>query len=213
MAIKLTTESIVKMVHPSELQFTLDELNEHVSGWIEPFKVGPIWIMYKENSKETGEPLNKVASLFFNIAMYGTVLIVPPQQMPPSWDLTDESDRKYTAEQVDTGFLSALQTALVHNRVIGQNKEAYVPTKEDWTYVPPNEVDDETISFFNQSYWFIVQTKRSVDDNILYEDERLIVRALPADRLKTLHQMMDYYISLEEYEKCSELKKIIDFYK
>jgi len=53
MALKITTENTVKTLRPQNGKtFTIDELNEHVGGWIEPFKVGPVWVVCLEKSKE-----------------------------------------------------------------------------------------------------------------------------------------------------------------
>ena len=141
MAIRITSDAIVKVVKPVFHQFSLNELNDVVEGWIEPLKIGPIWVMYKEKAKESGEPLNQVASFFFDVAMYGTVLIVPPQQMPTEWDLMEPDDYRYTADQIESGFLTALQNALAYNRV--SDKTYKESPKEEWSYEPgDDELDD-----------------------------------------------------------------------
>lgn len=211
MAIKITTDAIVRTVKPTFHQFSLDELNDHVEGWIEPTKIGPIWVMYKEKSKEDGEPLNQVASFFFDVAMYGTVLVVPPQQMPAEWDIMDSSDHRYSADQVDSGFLSALQQALVYNRVIGSKSEEELRgfAKEEWTYQPTDDVDDNTKDFFKKAYDSIVSMNLTKENSILFEDDEIIVRTPSnTDRIKTIQQMIDFFVEEEEYEKCAKLLEV-----
>jgi len=214
MAIKITIDAIVKTVQPEKQQFSLDELNNHVDGWVEPLKIGPIWVMYREKSKEDGEPLNQVASFFFDVAIHGTVLVVPPQQMPTEWELMDDIDLRYSSDQVDTGFLSALQAALIQHRVFNSLTDTEMKSmmknhKEEWAYKPSEELDDDLREFFKRAYKSIVAQQKTDDDTVLFEDENIIVRTLnKEDRLKTIDQMIAYFIEEEEYEKCAALQKL-----
>ena len=214
MAIKITSDAIVRIVKPLSKQFQLDEINSHVSGWIEPFKIGPLWVMYKEKSKEEGEPFNQVASFFFEVPMYGTVLIVPPKQMPAEWDVIEPTDTLYTSDQIESGFLTSLQQALIYNRTVGglSPDELMNITKEEWIYEPLNEIDEHSIEFFKKSYQFIIEQPYN-EDNILYEDEDVIIRTLtPEDRIKTFNQMLDYFVESEDYEKCASIRDLIKSY-
>jgi hypothetical protein len=208
MAIKITTDSIVKMFRPAAHQFNIDELNHEVDGWVEPLRIGPIWVMYKDKGKEA-LPLNQLATFFFDVPMYGTVLIVPPKQMPTEWGMVDSDDLKFSSEQVETGFLSSLQQALVYNRIFSKENQVWEMPKEDWIYQPNDTVDEYAIEFFNKSYSFIVEEER--DGCILYEDDEVVVRTLTIeDKVKTYTQMIQHFVELEEYEKCAALQKLID---
>jgi hypothetical protein len=215
MAIKITSDAIVRIVRPLSKQFELDEINSHVSGWIEPFKIGPLWIMYKEKSKEEGEEFNQVASFFFDVAIYGTVLIVPPKQMPTEWDIVEPDDNMYTSDQIESGFLSSLQQALIYNRTMGGlSPEDFLNlAREEWIYDPTDEIDEHSIEFFKNSYQYIIDQPHN-DENILYEDEDVIIRTLtPESRLKTLNQMLDYFVESEDYEKCAAIRDLIQSYQ
>jgi hypothetical protein len=215
MAIKITADAIVKMIRPKDQHFSLDELNDHVNGWIEPLKVGPVWVVYREKSKENGEPLNQVASFFFDVAIYGTVLVIPPQQMPIEWDLLEPADLQYSSDQVDTGFLSALQGALVYNRVFGATNivsQNSVIRKQEWSFKPSDAIDEETAEFFNKAYESIVKIRKD-NENVLFEDETLVVKTSSTeDKVKTIKQMIDYFVQSEDYEKCAELQKLVKEY-
>jgi hypothetical protein len=208
MAVKITSEAIVRTIKPSREHFTLDELNSHVEGWIEPLKVGPFWVMYKENSKESGKEYNQVASFFFDVPIYGTVLIVPPQQMPTEWELAGPEDFRYTADQIDAGFLTSLQNSLMMYRTFNTQVEKEIIPKEEWSYKPTGEIDENTANFFKEVYQTIIDQKNI--EQILYEDEETIIRTdTIEDKIKTLQLMIDYFIEEEEYEKCAALKKYI----
>jgi hypothetical protein len=211
MAIKITSDAIVRTVKPALQQFSLNELNEHVDGWIEPFKIGPIWVMYKEKAKENGEPLNQLASFFFDVAMHGTVIVVPPQQLPLEWELMEDKDYRYSSDQIDSGFLSALHQALVLNRFIDKPEADTLTSfmKEEWSYQPSDETSDNEKDFFRKVYDTIIKQNLKKEDTVLFEDDDVIVKTeTNEDRIKALQQMIDYFVEEEEYEKCAKLLQV-----
>lgn len=211
MAIKITSDAIVRTIKPTHQQFSLNELNDHVDGWIEPLKIGPIWVMYKEKAKENGEPLNQIASFFFDVAMHGTVMIVPPQQMPVEWDLMEDTDYRYSSDQVDTGFLSALHQALIFNRFMDKPTMEELDSfmKEEWSYQPSEEIGDEEKDFFRKVYDTLIKQNLKKEDTVLFEDEDIVVKTTSnEDRIKTIQQMIDYFVEEEEYEKCARLLEV-----
>ena len=209
MAVKITAEAIVKTVKPEKYKFTLDELNSQVDGWIEPLKVGLFWVMYRENAKQNEEPFNQLASFFFDVALYGTVLIVPPQQMPEEWELMEDSDYRYTADQIDAGFLTALQNALVMYRSLSAQIVPDITPNEEWVYTPVDDVDENTAKFFKASYETIIEQKNK--NEVLYDDGVAILKTKTvSDKVKTLQLMMSYFVEQEEYEKCASLRNYID---
>jgi len=211
MAIKITSDAIVRTVKPTFQQFSLTELNDHVEGWIEPLKIGPIWVMYREKAKENGEPLNQLASFFFDVAMHGTVMVVPPQQMPTEWELMEDTDYRYSSDQVDSGFLSALHQALVLSRFMDKPTVDELDSfmKEEWAYQPSDEVGDEEKDFFRKAYDMLIEQNHKKDDTVLFEDDSIIVKTVSnEDRIKTIQQMIDYFVEEEEYEKCAKLLQV-----
>jgi len=212
MAIKITTENVVRIVRPDSRKFNLDELNMHVDDFISPLKIGPIWVMSGESSEANGMEYNEIASFFFGSDFYGDVIVVPPQQLPADWEAMEPSDYRYTAEEIDGGFLLTLQTALVHNRVFGSAKGQYT-SKEEWTFTPPEdtEIDERTQSFYRQVYDYITENPDMFKKNIILQDDEVIVKIdTSEDRKVILQQMLDIFVNEEEYEKCAELKRVIE---
>lgn len=153
MAIKITTDGYVKTLKPFTSYFNLQDLENEVGGMIEPVKIGPVWVMYSENAKKDGIPLNKVASFFFEVAIHGSVVVVPPQQLPPEWDIMDEKDYIYTAEQVDEGFLISLQRCLIQSMNLPLYTQNPFQYREEFSFRPPNELaadDENTRDFYRQ---------------------------------------------------------------
>jgi hypothetical protein len=221
MAVKIEDDSIVKVFHPVSSKFTLEELNRQVDGFVEPTKIGPIWLMYDEKGKDKGKEFNSVASLFFDVALYGTVLIIPPQELPADWDAMDEKDYNYRPEDVDSGVLLSLQTALAHHRVFGseasdehfERLSAKIIPQEEWTYRPPekDEIDENTIDFYGQVYDYISAHPEMFQRNILLNEPGLLIKLEDStDKSRMVKQMIDYYLSVEEYEKCAFLQKAIE---
>jgi hypothetical protein len=224
MAVLITTEAIVRMIRPQKNSFNVDDLNGLVDGWIEPVKIGPLWVMYKENAKD--EPINEIASLLFQMPLHGKVLVVPVQQLPREWDLMEPEDQQYSGEEVDCGFLLSLQNILVHNKLFKEEGTLYsndgtmvfdaMPSvKEEWIYDPHvNDLDENTKTFFKQIYEYVISEDKSVKEGILYEDEGMVVRVQNVkDIEETITQMIDVFVEDEEYEKCAQLQKMLTHLK
>jgi hypothetical protein len=219
MAIKIDTDSIVRVIHPDSSKFSLQDLNNLVDGFIEPLKIGPVWVMYDETAKANREPHNQIATFFFGTPMYGTVVIVPPQQLPEDWDIMDESDKHYSADDIDSGFLLSLQSALMQYRVFGvpgndrmENLKEHFQGREEWTYQPPSKatIDLNTEDFYCQVYEFIHKNPDTFKKNIILDKSDLIIKIESvADRERMINQMIEYFVSREEYEKCTFLQSVL----
>lgn len=217
MALKIGLDNVVKIMRPAKKIFNLQDLNDCVDGFIEPLKIGPIWVMYDESAKKRGEPINNIATFFFQVVMHGTVLVVPPQQLPTEWGILEEDDEQYTADEIDTGFLISLQNALMYNRVFGSggDPEEFLSKfihKEEWTYKPTTEgePDENTINFYTQVYNYICRNPGSFKKNVIIDESDVVVRLEnDEDRETLINQMIEYYIKEEEYEKCATLKSVM----
>lgn len=216
MAVKIGTDNILRMVRPNSYKFTLEELNNGVNGFIEPVKMGPLWVMYSEEAKINGEPLNKVASFFFDVAIHGTVLVVPPHQLPSEWDLMEPEDYRYTADDIDGGFLRSIQQSLIYSRTFGLeldedelNGTFYNPI-EKWNYKPNerSEITEDVIEFYNKSYEFIV--KNSIKDNVVLFEDGVEVTVSSEDMETFINQLIEHFVNEEAYEKCAKLKQVYE---
>lgn len=223
MALKITTENLVKIFLPHNGKvFTMDELNKEVGGWIDPFKVGPVWAMSREKAKGYGLPINALASGFFEIPLYGEVLIVPPQQLPSDW--TDEDDHPgISADMIDSGFLLSLQSSIAQLKMLEKNpwaghigvKEFFLKNfdtqpREEYTYEPPKpeDIDEVTEEFLSKVYEYIATHPLEFSKGVLLEDTLIRIRAEGKDLKQVLSIMTDMYLQTEEYEKCSVLKTL-----
>jgi len=219
MAVKITDSGQVKVLKPSTSYFNLQDLENEVGGFIEPIKIGPVWIIFNESSKTT-LPINQVASYFFDVAMHGDVLVIPPQQLPPDWDIMDEDDYKYTGEQVDEGFLISLQRSLIgsmngmnafHDPFgITQKGAKAFSMQEEYLYEPPVDFksdDENTRDFYKQVCEKKIDIERFRKDGVLMEDDGVIIKIKEhVNKIKCIDQMILLFLEEEEYEKCAELR-------
>jgi len=143
--------------------------------------------------------------------MHGTVIVVPPQQLPLEWELMEDTDYRYSSDQIDSGFLSALHQALVLNRFIDKPEADTLTSfmKEEWSYQPSDETSDNEKDFFRKVYDTIIKQNLKKEDTVLFEDDDVIVKTeTNEDRIKALQQMIDYFVEEEEYEKCAKLLQV-----
>jgi len=216
MAIKITTEGLIRTIKPNRASFELRDLEFEVGGSIEPVKIGPVWVIYSEQSKEV-MPRNSVASSFFEVAIYGDVMVVPPQQLPHDWDIMDEEDYKYTAEEVDEGFILSLQRSLLNTagmpfHAIANNFPNPFAYIEEFLYKPPHELaadDTNTRDFYRQICEKPINVEKLSREGIILEDPGVVIRVKEReDRLIMINQMIQFYIETEEYEMCAKLQKV-----
>jgi len=222
MALKITTENTVKTFRPQNGSlFSIDELNNEVDGWIEPFKVGPVWVICQEKSKEKGLPINELASYFFEIGLYGKVLVVSPQQLPLEWSEGDIQPG-ITADMVDSGVLMSLQSSLARMKMLEKNPGmevspeeffrlniATIP-REEYTYEPPeiDDIDENTEEFLSKVYSYIANHPLEFSRGVLLEETGILIRAEGHDLQKVLGLLTKMYLQTEEYEKCSVIKSL-----
>jgi hypothetical protein len=131
--------------------------------------------------------------------------------MPVEWDLMEDTDYRYSSDQVDTGFLSALHQALIFNRFLDKPTPEEINDfmKEEWQYQPSENIGDEEKDFFRKVYDTLIEQNLKKEDTVLFEDESIVVKTTSnEDRIKTIQQMIDYFVEEEEYEKCAKLLEV-----
>jgi hypothetical protein len=225
MAIKITIDKLVKPIRPQNGKtFNVDELNDMVGGWIEPFKVGPVWVMTAEKSREKGAELNDLASYFFEVALHGEVLIVPPQQLPSDWEVMEDDDKKLSADMVDSGFLLSLQNALMVKKMREQNPSLQVNAtdffnshfnvspKEEYTYEPPigEDIDENTADFLSKVFEYMKTAPSQFKNGILLDESQVTIRTQKGNIKTILDMMKGMYLENEEYEKCAVIQQVED---
>lgn len=223
MAIIITTEKIVRSLCPeNDKTFTIEELNHLVGGWVEPFKVGPVWVMQKEKDTKNSR-YNELASFFFEVALYGEIVVVAPQQLPRDWDLMEYEDNFVTSDMVDSGVLLSLQNALALKKLKEENpgwigtpidffkSQFNFTPKEEYTYDPPigeAVIDDSTAEFLEKVYNYITASPVQFQNGILLDENLVTVRTKRENLKQVLDLIKGMYIQAEDYEKCAVLQQL-----
>ena len=231
MAIKIDCEGNLTKVTPSDgMYFNIDMLERILGGWPEPSKIGPIWVIKNEDASKAGENFNQLASMFFQVPIYGDVLSLSALELPPEWDLVDDLDKKYTIDEIDEGFLKSLSDLALtdyfndplfdyktnpFSSLDSSSYDDFFP-KSEYFYNPNKpkhpETEEENFSnFLKDAYRHIVQSyEDGFKDFVVYEDKQNIVKVLKKDDRKlTINQVIDELIIDEEYEKCAILRDIL----
>ncbi len=237
MAVKVNNDGSVSRVQPKHgMYFNVTMLEDIVGGWPEPTKVGPVWIILNSDASRKPDNINEVASKFFQLPIYGDIVSLSPLELPPEWDLVEDHDRNYTVDESDEGFIDALSNRMLvdpfsmhmgfgladhwasedHKDYFGVNG-INLNNKEEFFYNPnkpkaPETTDDNYKKFLKDSFSHIVNCeKENFKDFIVFEDDVNIVKVRSKDdRIKTINQVIDALIEVEDYEKCAKLKGILD---
>jgi hypothetical protein len=200
MAVRITTDGKVKVVHPEDSFFWENDLMSLTSEEHERFRLGPVWILASSTPK--GGTVNQIASYFLEAKAYGDVLVVPDSQMP----FTEESsfDSQIPPSHVDAGIILAIYKIIKDYRL---SKE--IP-KNEYVYKPSGKVDDDVTAFYHKAYENVIK-KDFKETGIMFEtfDDVYIVESL-SDMRKTVKEMIDLYVEAEEYEKCAALQRVLD---
>ena len=201
MAVRITTDGKVKVIHPEESFFWENELTSLTSKEHERFRLGLVWILASINPQ--GGIVNQIASHFLETRTYGDVLVVPDSQMP----FTEESGgfgSDLDPSQVDAGIILAIYKIIKDYRL---SKE--IP-KNEFVFKPDGKRTDDVTAFYNKAYEYVIK-KDFPSTGIMFEtfEDVYIVETLE-DTRKTLKEMIDLFVDTEEYEKCANLQKVLE---
>jgi hypothetical protein len=214
MAIKISVDGKISKILPgANKYFSISAMEELVGGWPYPIKVGPVWVIQNEDLIKTGQSINNLASRFFRTNIFGDVLTLSSHELPTDWDLLDDNDKKYTAEEIDAGFIKALTEMTIYegyqypiNTPIVQAEKS--PEQIEYTYSPEKQkvFNDEFRDFLKNAFDHVVSNKKEF---VVYEDANNIVKVKgKKDQLKTLEQMLNIFVEEENYEAAAQLRDL-----
>lgn len=220
MAIKLSKEGKVLKVSPHfRKYFDISTMEEAVNGWPEPIKIGPIWVIRNESALKSPDNLNDLASRFFHTPIYGDILVLSSHELPKDWDLMEDSDKLYTADEIDAGFVKSLSEmnmfenfhTLPDELDFTNRLNLFEPQRIEYTYTPEKQVkdDDEFKDFLRNAYDHVISYSPDLKSFIVYEDDTNIVKVKEKkDMLKTIDQMLKIFVEDELYEKAAKLRDL-----
>lgn len=211
MAVRISVDHMISVLYPQNESFTLGEIHDMVGETIDPLCFDHFWLIYDETGMSRKKPLNQIASLVFGVPLYGDVITVPILQMPDELELFDENARTdYQTEAVDNGVLLTIQKALDYQRKVNSGQEPPTPV-EEWIFNPEDDVQTkgDIGLFYSNIYNFIIRNPdKFKQKNIIFSDMFIQIKlASSKERVDIISKMIKHFEGIEEYEKCSVLKK------
>jgi len=214
MAVKIKVDNTVQIIRPTDGVFTVGEVHEHISKKIEPVNFDYIWLLYDDSGRKKKKKLNEIASLIFGMEIYGDTLIIPTEQLPDEWNVFQEESQKYRPEEIDNGVLLTIQKTIQAYRMLGDKDVSKVSIKEEWTYhheeFQENKSAEDVADFYSSVYNYISKNpKEFKSNNIIFADSYTLIKiSNNSEQKKIVESMIEHFVQLEEYEKCSLLKNI-----
>lgn len=214
MAIKISVDGKISKILPgTNNYFDINAMEEIVEGWPYPMKIGPVWVIQNEDLYTTQKNINNLASRFFCRSIFGEVFIVSSHELPPSWDLLDDFDNKYSAEIIDSGFIKAITEMVINENYYlpidysyTKNQNFTKKLKNEYIYSPENQnkSTDEFKDFLREGIDYITSNEKEF---VIFEDENNIVRVKgKKDQVKTLEQMLEIFVEEENYEAAAKIR-------
>jgi hypothetical protein len=214
MAVKIKVDNTVQIIRPTDGVFTVGEVHEHISKKIEPVNFDYIWLLYDDSGRKKKKKLNEIASLIFGMEIYGDTLIIPTEQLPDEWNVFQEESQKYRPEEIDNGVLLTIQKTIQAYRMLGDKDVSKVSIKEEWTYhheeFQENKSAEDVANFYSSVYKYISKNPNDFKtNNIIFSDAYTLIKiSNSSEQKKIVEGLIEHFVQLEEYEKCSLLKNI-----
>lgn len=223
MAIKIHIDGTLSSNRPlSSDKYTLDEIAVELDVQKEHVKIedmGPFILAHSF----AGSTVNSIASIYFRYPIFGNTLLIAGNELSIEEHLTEENT-KYEVYDVEAGILKSIKdTMSIYQMVIGEETGSKTTQKTVYYYDPSinNEKMDATeieftIDFYKSAYDVIKKHNEmpnglKLADLTLLEEQDLVVKFPPDEKkiVDIIEKMVNYFVSVEEYEKCGFLKKAL----
>src|SRR5690554_2734055 len=88
--------------------FTIDIMEKIILGHPTPMKKGLYWVISNDEIQKIPENLNIYATNYFNINLYGDILVTTAMELPLEWDIVTEDDKFYKPGELDDILVNEL---------------------------------------------------------------------------------------------------------
>jgi len=211
---------------------TISEISKIINGLVEPLFAGEFWFFVCKNAKRLKREKNKQVSELLNIEIFGDVVVALDVELSPSFfvpkDFLDEKIKKL-GKDIDNESFNNIEKYLIDEENEDYGDEDYGDEYED-NEIKSSKKDKEDKTgqaeidqIMIMSYENLFEKGKSFTEIIknfeLYNDGEHIIDVHPNkdERIKFIENMLEYFLKLEEYEKCSKINKfkdeLINFYK
>lgn len=241
MAIKISTDGILDIIRPINNVFTEDEIAESLGtekDFVDIIDMGVFVIVV---DVATNKSLNTVASLYFRFPVFGSIIAMNGHEIPASSPMVTKENTRYIPEEFEEGFLKSVKDVLETYKDVsniekykevtdiaiesGERKSKTVRkrrVKKTVYYFDPDDptngvkLSKEETDFIKEFYHFSyenLEKTKNVEKTVLYETKDWQIKFMPDKVEKTLTNMMNYFASLEEYERCAIIRDKLSLHK
>lgn len=234
MALKITTEGYLKIERPIGEIFTVNEMSDLLRTDVDYVKFVDMgtFILVVDGAPE--RTMNFVGSLYFRFGIFGNLLVISGNEIDKKSPIVSTENTKWAVDELEAGMIKNIKDVLNIYKMVMTNEE------QSQSSVPPNAVpakqtekktkgktvyhfdpekegemsEDElqfTEQFYQNAYKALKHVKNiDVSNIVLYEDYEVIIKFIPGKVKKTINDMINYFSSIEEYEKCAVLRDIVE---
>jgi hypothetical protein len=221
---------------PKEFTFTDQEIL-HIFNDSPSFKtvrlveVPNTWCVWGNSEKEDDEDFNKLGSDILQRDIYSPIMFVHDTEINPSWMLTDDpilKDYKKFKEDLIHFFdkvaenimreneenVNRTEQNLVFLNTIGPTEDKRVLFEFD-PHRQSNEFYKNNFftNFSNKVHTFLKKSYKDSKDFIIFEDKRSIIIVADENVNFIIDKIIKDFEEKENYEKCSELKTVMEKWK
>lgn len=192
---------------------------------VEPIFIDTKWMFVCKKGKKLNYKLNDTASKIAGYDIYGDVIIADDFELSKTFfipeDLKEEIIR--SIDNLQKQYLKNQKNEILQQKQMKEGKSIENEEKNEFIdHLTEKQINEEIImrNTYNSLFNIDLSFKKIMKDFSIYieeTDEVFLIDNVFEDRFKILNKLLDYYIGLEEYEKCINIKKFIEkmkkFYK
>lgn len=237
MALKISTDGFLKIERSSSGIFTIKNISSILktdSDYIKFIDMGPFILVVDAGPDR---PMNSVGSLYFRFSIFGNLLVLTGNELDSKSPIVTENNSKWASQELESGMIQNIKEVLLTYKAVMTSDDSQqsslpqnvVPAQENKTnktgktvyHFDPDgngkisENEEKFTGDFYQRAFEVIEKASGVDISslTLYEDYDVIIKFTPGKVKKTIDDMINYFTSTEEYEKCAVLQKTSEHIK
>lgn len=207
MGIIITPDGKKRRLSPEKDFFTLYEISDILGGLIDISFVGDKWIFVNKLGHKLDLGYNETASVLFNYPIAGPCIIADQEELPPQFFMDDKKfDSSYDYEDED-------EDDDINDRIQKRRNESETK-KED-----VNNDDKLKEDIIKEANYLLFETGKTTDEIlenfIVYRrgNNTINYTGNLEKQLDILNDMMNYFLKIEEYEKCQNISNLMQIIK
>ena len=209
MGIIITPDGKKRRLSPDKEFFSLYEISDILGGLVDISFVGNKWIFVNKLGHKLELGYNETASMLFNYPIAGACIIVDEEELPPQFFMDDKRyDNDYDEDEDED------EDEIHHERMQKKKNENKNENKKE-------ESNDDKLreDIIKEANYLLFETGKSTDEIlenfIVYRrgNNTINYTGNLEKQLEILNDMMEYFLKIEEYEKCQNISNLMQIIK